>query len=385
MEMNQIYEAVNAATAAAIGETAVLQENLSNIVDIGDEIFNANSVDKYVRKLVDHIGKVVFVNRKYQGAVPSVLRDGWEYGAVLEKISSEMPEATENESWELENGASYDPNIFTKPDVSAKFFNKRTTFEIPLSFTEMQVRGSFSTASQMNGFLSMLFNGVENSATVKNSELIMRTIDNMIGETFYAYNSSGVYTGAGDNRCVNLLALYNAKHPSATLTAAEAYTNPEFIRFASYTMGVYQKRLTRMSRLFNIGGRERFTIPDRLHFVLLTDFAQAANVYLQSDTFHEQFTALPKAEEVPYWQGSGTGYAFSDISKINIVTSSNHTVEASGILGVMFDHDSLGVCNVERRVTTNWNPKAEFFNNWYKFDTGFFNDYNENFIVFYVA
>jgi hypothetical protein len=160
MEMNQIYEAVNAATAAAIGETAVLQENLSNIVDIGTEIFNANSVDKYVRKLVDHIGKVVFVNRKYQGAVPSVLRDGWEYGAVLEKISSEMPEATENESWELEDGASYDPNIFTKPDVSAKFFNKRTTFEIPLSFTEMQVRGSFSGAEQMNGFLSMLFNGV---------------------------------------------------------------------------------------------------------------------------------------------------------------------------------------------------------------------------------
>lgn len=384
MEMNQIYEAVNAATAAAVGETAVLQENLDNIVDIGTEIFNANSVDKYVRKLVDHIGKVVFVNRKYQGAVPSVLRDGWEYGAVLEKISSEMPEATENESWELEDGASYDPNIFTKPDVSAKFFNKRTTFEIPLSFTEMQVRGSFSGAEQMNGFLSMLFNGVENSATVKNSELIMRTIDNMIGETFYAYNSSGVYTGAGDNRCVNLLSLYNTKY-GTTITAAQAYTNPDFIRFAAYTMGVYQKRLTRMSKLFNIGGRDRFTIPDRLHFVLLTDFAQAANVFLQSDTFHEQFTALPKAEEVPYWQGSGTGYAFSDISKINIVTSNNHTVEASGILGVMFDHDSLGVCNVERRVTTNWNPKAEFFNNWYKFDTGFFNDYNENFIVFYVA
>lgn len=384
MEISQIYEAVNTATSEAVGESVIVQENLGNIVDVGNEIFNANSVDKYVRKLVDHIGKVIFVNRKYNGAVPSVLMDGWEYGAVLEKIASEMPEAQENESWGLEDGASYDPNIFTKPDVSAKFFNKRTTFEIPISFTEMQVKGSFSNAEQMNGFLSMLFTGVENSATVKNSELIMRTINNMIGETFYSYNSSGTYTGGGDTRCVNLLALYNAKY-SKSLTAANAVTDPDFIRYASYMMGVYQSRLTRMSRLFNLGGRDRFTTPDRLHFVLLTDFAKAANAFLQSDTFHEEFTRLPKAEEVPYWQGSGTGYALDDITKINVVTSGGHTVTATGILGVMFDHDALGVCNKERRVTTNWNPKAEFFNNWYKFDTGYFNDFNENFVVFYVA
>jgi hypothetical protein len=138
--------------------------------------------------------------------------------------------------------------------------------------------------------------------------------------------------------------------------------------------------------LFNIGGTDKFTPKEFLHVVLLSDFKKAANVFLQSDVFHDNFTELPGAEEVPYWQGSGTGYAFTDISSINIKTASDGTaVNTSGILGVMFDRDALGVTNLDRRVTTNYNPKAEFYNNWYKFDAGYFNDTNENFVVFFVA
>ena len=51
----------------------------------------------------------------------------------------------------------------------------------------------------------------------------------------------------------------------------------------------------------------------------------------------------------------------------------------------MFDRDALGVTNLDRRVTTNYNPKAEFYTNWYKMDAGYFNDTNENFVVFFVA
>lgn len=384
MEIKQVYELVNKATSEILGQETVLQEDLQNVVDIGTELFNASSVDKYVRALVDHIGRVIFVNRPYSGGAPSVLMDGWEYGAVLEKIQAEMPEATENESWELEDGVSYDPNIFYKPTVSAKFFNKKTTFEIPLSFTERQIKGSFSSAEQMNGFLSMLYTAVDNALTVRTDALIMRTINNMIGETFYDMNSGGTYTGAGNTRAVNLLKLYNDTY-SASQTASGCLYDDKFIRFAAYQMGLIQSRLRKISTLYNMGGKKRFTPENRLHFVTLADFSKAADVFLQSDTFHEEFTRMPKSETVPYWQGSGTGYGFSDISSINVVTASNHAVNPSGVLGVMFDRDALGVCNVDRRVTTNYNPKAEFYNNWYKFDAGYFNDNNENFIVFYVA
>lgn len=384
MEIKQIYELMNTVTGEVLGGSVVVNEDLTNIVDIGTAIFNASAVDNYVKSLVNHIGRVIFVNRPYSGNVPSVLMDGWEYGSVLEKISAELPAATENESWELTNGTSYDPNVFYKPTVSAKFFNKRVTFEIPMSFTERQVKESFSNAEQLNGFLSMLYNAVDRSMTVKIDALVMRTINNMIGETLVADFSGGEYTSGSGVKAVNLLYLYNQRY-GTSLTPKNAITEPEFIRFASYEMGVYMSRMSKISNLFNIGGKDRFTPSDMLHVVMLADFKKAANVFLQSDVFHDSFTELPNADVVPYWQGSGTGYDFNDISALNIKTASGSSVTVSGILGVMFDRDALGVTNLDRRVTTNYNPKAEFYNNWYKFDAGYFNDTNENFVVFFVA
>lgn len=382
MEVKQIYELVNNATTQAIGQSDLLQEDLGNLVDVGEAIMNANSLDHYVKSLVDHIGKMVFVNREYKGVAPSVLRDGWEYGAIKEKIAARMPVATENESWELEDGATYDPNMFYKPEVISKFFSKKTTWEIPMSFTEMQAKSAFSSAAQKNGFISMLFTAVENSKNIKTSELIMRCINNMTAETFKNGNTT---------RAVNLLSMFNDTVPEEEqiATAAAAVTNPKFIRYAGYIMGLYKNRMSRMSTLFNIGGEARFTPADRLHVILLSEFAEAAGVFLQSDTFHDTLVQLPKAETVPYWQGTGTSsdaFTFSKVSGINVVPSSGgNAITQTGILGVMFDSEALGVCNENQRVTTNYNPKAEFYTNWYKVDSSYFNDTNENYVVFYVA
>ena len=384
MKVSQIYELMNSVTREVLGEEAVVNEDLSNVVDIGTALFNASAIDAYVKSLVNHIGKVIFVNRPYSGSVPSVLMYGWDFGSVLEKISADIPEATENESWELENGTSYDPNIFYKPSVTAKFFNSKVTFEVPMSFTEKQVKQSFSSAEQLNGFLSMLYNAVDKSMTIKIDSLVLRTINNTIAETIYADYKGADTTPTSGLSAVNLLKLYNDKF-SKTLTAEDAVTDPEFVRFASYTLGLYSDRLSKISTLFNVEGKERFTSTDLLHVVLLSDFAKAADAYLQSDTYHNEFTKLPNAETVPYWQASGTGYDFESVSKIDVKTASNNTVSQTGILGVMFDRDALGVTNLDRRVTTHYNAKAEFYTNWYKFDAGYFNDLSENFVVFFVA
>ena len=385
MQVNQIYEIINDVTKEVLGEKSItVAEDLSNIVDIGKEILNGTDIDNYVKSLVDHIGRVIFVNRKYSGGAPSVLMDGWEFGSILEKITADLPEATENESWELENGTSYDPNIFYQPKVSAKFFNNKVTFEIPMSFTEKQVKSSFSSREQLNGFVSMLYNAIDRSMTIKVDSLIMRTINNFIGETLHAEYPSNDYTAKSTVKAVNLLYLYNMEK-GTNLTADKCLTDTEFIKYSSYMMKLYVSRLGKASTLFNIGKKDRFTPKDMLHIVLLDNFASASDVYLQSDTFHNELTEFPNHETVPFWQGSGENYSFTDVSTIDIKTSGNNTIKATGILGVMFDRESLGVTNLDRRVTSQYNAKAEFFNNWFKFDAGYFNDMNENFVVFFVA
>ena len=386
MEVTQVYNLVNTATAEILGRENPVLEDLSNTVDIGTEIFNANAVDRYVRSLVNHIGRVIFVNRPYSGSVPSVLMDGWEFGSVLEKITAELPTATENESWDLVDGASYDPNIFYQPKVSAKFFNKKVTFEVDMSFTEKQVKQSFSSATQLNAFLSMLYNAVDKAMSIKVDALVMRTINNMTAETLRSeYEDDNGYAAKSGVRAVNLLKLFKDKNPDADITAQNALGSLEFLRFASMTMANYIDRLSKISTLFNVGGKDRFTTRDYLHVVMLAEFKNSASFYLQSDTFHDNYTALPNAETVPYWQGSGTDYSFANTSMIHVNTPQNQEVNASGILCVMFDRDALGVTNQDRRVTTNYNAKAEFWTNFYKFDAGYFNDLNENFVVFFVA
>lgn len=391
MKVTQLHTLVNAVTQEVLGETAVLQEDLSNVVDLGKSIIDSDNVDNYVKKLVNHIGKVVFVNRLYTGGVPSVLMDSWEYGSILEKISADLPEATINETWALEDKKDYSPDVFYKPSVSAKFFNSKVTFEIPMSFTEIQVKESFSSKEQLNGFISMLTTSVENAMTVRLDALIMRTINNMTAETLVAELNTAdagqpvvLDATASGVKAVNLLKLYN-ETVETPLTKEAALTDPDFIRFATYQISMYSDRMSKISTLFNVEKAERFTPKDLQHVVLLSDFAKASETFLASNTYNADKVALPKHETVPYWQGSGVGYGIDDVSTIDVKTSAGNLVKMSGIIGVIFDRDALGVSNLDRRVTTNYNPRAEFYTNFYKFDAGFYNDLSENFVVFFVG
>lgn len=390
MEVNQIYKLMNSVSQEVLGKTELVKEDLTGIVDMGNEVFNQNAVDNYVKSLVNHIGKVVFVNRPYSGKVPSVLMDAWEFGSVMEKISADVPQAEVNDSWNLKDGMEYKQDVFHKPTVTAKFFNSKVTFEVPVSITERQVKESFSSAAQLNGFLSMIYNAVDKSMTIKTDALIMRTINNMIAETLnadkkaFGTGTEPDYSTGSTVRCVNLLNLYNTAK-NQQLTAAQAILDPEFIRFAAYQMGLYADRLGSISTLFNVGGKERFTPKDALHTVLLSDFAKAAQAYLYADTYNNEQVLLPKAETVPSWQATGQDYAFANVSKIDVKSASGAAISIGGVLGVMFDRDALGVTNSDKRVTTNYNAKAEFFNNYYKFDAAYFNDTNENFVVFFIA
>ena len=379
MKVTQLKDIVNSVTGEVLGKTDVVNDDLSNLVDVGNEIFDTDNVDNYVKKLIDRIGQVIFVNRLYAGGVPSVLMDSWEYGSVVEKISADMPEADENDSWNLQNGQTYSQDTFYQPKVSAKFFNSKVTFDVKLSFTTQQVKESFSNVNELNGFISMLETGVKNSMTVKLDGLIMRTINNMTGQ---------ILNSANGLQKVNLLTEYNTAS-GQTLTANKALMDKDFLKFASLTIKKYQARITKMSTLFNAGGKARFTTTDNLHTVLLSDFADSAEVYLLSDTYHNDTVSLPNHETVPYWQGSGKSYAFNDISKIDVkIDAGNKTpkqVTQTGILGVMFDTNALGVSNLNQRTTTSYNARAEFYTNYYKMDAGYFNDLNENFVVFYIA
>lgn len=377
MKVTQIKDLVNSSLKELNGTSELLNEDLSNVVDVGTEIFDTENVDNFVKKLIDRVGSTVFNTRIYQGSAPSVLMTSWEFGSVLEKVDSELPDVEENDSWQLENGKDYSPNIFYQPKVSAKFFNSKVTFDIPISFTQMQVKSAFNSASELNGFLSMLMNNVQNAMTIHIDGLIMKTINNM---------TANILDKKQGLQVVNLLDGYN-KTATTKLTAENALQNADFIKYANLIINTYRDRISKLSTLFNQGQKSKFTPQANQHLVILSDLASASKVYLESDTYHDDNVKISNYDVVPYWQGSGKTYSFDDVSSIDVAIKdgkSTKEIKASGILGVLFDTNAVGVTCQNQRVTTNYNPRAEFYTNFTKFDAGYYNDLNENFIVFTV-
>lgn len=378
MKITQVYPLVNGATKQVLGESAVLQEDLSDVVSVGEQIANANLYDKFVGALLNRIAKSIFSIRAYSGRAPSVLMDYWEFGSIVQKVHMKLPEAEENESWELVDGATYEENQFYKPQVFVKLWNHKTTFEIPISIAEEQLKQSFLNANEMARFVAMLYQGVENSMTLKFDALIMRTINNFIGATI---------DDGGATRNIHLLTEYNTIK-GTSLTSANALYDKDFLRYVAFRMKQIATRLSVYSTLFNIGGTEKHTPRDMLRIILHESVDAGVSAFLQSDTFHEELVKLPQADVVPYWQGSGTSFALTDTTKINVSVldkdGNKVNVEHGNIIGVMFDRDALGVTGYNRRTPSKYVAKAEFYNYWYKEDAGYFNDYNENFVVFLV-
>lgn len=378
MKVTQIKDLVNSSLKEVNGSSQLLKEDLSNVVDVGKELLNNDDVDNFVKKLVDRVGKTVFNDRVYQGSAPSVLMDSWEYGSVVEKIDSDLPNVEENDSWKLEDGKSYDQDIFYQPKVSAKFFNSKTTFDIPMSFTKTQVESAFNSPAELNSFISMLMVKTQNAMTVHLDGLIMKTINNFTANVINAKKGMQV---------VNLLDLYNKTAPTK-VTVDNALTSPDFIKFANFMINTYRDRLTKMSTLFNEAGLNKFTPVDNQHLVILSDLASASKVYLESDTYNQDNVKITNYDTVPYWQGSGTTYGFKDTSKIDVAIkdgAQTKEIIQTGILGVLFDTSALGVSCQNPRTTTAVNARAEFYTNFNKYDAMYYNDLNENFVVFMIA
>ena len=387
MDVKQVAEIVNDSYKQATGQEGIITEDLqtNGVVDTGSQVLSsATAKDNFVNALVDRIGRTWIRQRDYSSELPNMLWDKVEYGSVIQVIKYNMPDAQDTEDWQLVDGQVYEQNRFYAPSVEVKYYNDKITFTIPYSITDLQLKEAFVDGSTLASFVSGLYLYVKNAMTKRVEILVKDTLANLIGETVYADYQGATLSASSHVKAVNLLYLYNDTF-NTSLTAEDAIKTPDFIRFACYILKLYNERMSAMSVLYNIQGRTTWTPKDQKELAILADFKTAADVYLQSTTFHDELTALPTAQSITYWQGTGTSFDFDDVSTIDITTSEGHSVKVTGIVAVLYDKWSCGVCNYDHRVRTHRVEVAEFTNFWDKQDMHMFNDFGENCVVFFVA
>lgn len=397
MKMNQIASVLNnTIEPIATGKIAVVTEDLTNIVDVGNVVLdyvneNNNNFNNYVTNLIDQIGRTIFWDRTYTSKAPNIMVDSWEYGSIMMKTRVEVPDFTENVTWNLQdiwqdsinkyqtagikNYPVLDPFELSIPEAQAKFYNKKNTFELPITIGEKQLKQAFTSASEMQRFISMIENRIRMKQTIATDALIYRTIANFMGLKI------------ADGNYVDLMAAYNTFANKSYTTYDQCVGDPEFLRFASKVIDTYKSYMQEASVLFNNAGYVSFTPDDRMKFVLLKDFEANMKSQLYSTTFHDDYVKLGGYEIVNDWQGSGTTVSSTDRRILNIVcTDGEHDkVINAVVVAAIFDRDGCAVCNEDPRVTSQYNPRGEYTNFFYKWDANYINDNIENGLIFTIG
>ena len=375
-KVEQIYTLVNETAKESMGEKAITVKDVSSLIALGDSVLSsASDTENFLNTLVDRIARTVFSVRRYETDTEGMVRHPFEFGCIVQKIYVDMPEAKQNNSWEI-GKEGYTP-VFApviKPTAKQKLFKGITTWEVDVTIPDYMLRTAFLNETSMATFIDAIFTAMDNMIT-----LALENNANLTRASFIARKlKGGKPCGA-----INLLHEYNTL-TSASLTVESAMMNAEFLAWASRAINLWVKRMSKMSVLFNEEGYKRHTPKDKIVVNLLQDFTSACDTFLGANTFHDELVKLPMYDSVAYWQGAGESFDFDDTSAINIKIDESNTITKKGIIGIVYDYEAMGVTLDERRSTSERNNHDEYTNYYNKANIGYFNDMSENGIVFYL-
>ena len=375
-KVSQIYDLVNQTAKESMGEQAITVKDVSSLIALGDSVLASNTdTENFLNTLVDRIARTVFSVRRYETDTEGMVRHPFEFGCIVQKIYVDMPEAKQNNSWEI-GKEGYTP-VFApviKPTAKQKLFKGITTWEVDVTIPDYMLRTAFLNETSMATFIDAIFTAMDNMIT-----LALENNANLTRASFIARKlKGGKPCGA-----INLLHEYNTL-TSASLTVENAMMNAEFLAWASRAINLWVKRMSKMSVLFNEEGYKRHTPKDKIVVNLSQDFTSACDTFLGANTFHDELVKLPMYDSVAYWQGAGESFDFNDTSAINIKIDESNTITKKGIIGIVYDYEAMGVTLNERRSTSERNNHDEYTNYYNKANIGYFNDMSENGIVFYL-
>lgn len=367
MNTTQIYELLNDVNQQAFGETALAVADVQGLISLGNTVLSSTTnTESFLNTLVQRIGRTIISFRAYRNKFSDMVRNDFEWGAILQKIRVKMPDSVADPAYNLVDGQSIDPWTIYKPDVTQKLFVTRTPYMFAVTIAREQLKEAFTNESMMGAFISAIFGQVRNAMEVSLESLGRLAIANMIAES-----------GA---REIRLVTDYNAE-TGQTVTAATALNNPDFLRYAVARIKSVSDYFEDMGTLYNDGTIETFTPRSDQKLKVLSDFERKLETVVQYSAFNEQMVSLSAFQMVNFWQSQQSA-ANRDSIKIERASDGTETT-VNNIMAVLYDVDALGLYRRDEDVlTTPVNAKGMYYNTYYHLKQLWFNDLSENFAYF---
>lgn len=369
MAVKQIYDIVNLVNKQTMGLTDLTVVDEQGLISLGQTVLTTNGLaDTWLNSLAQRIGRTIISFREYKSKYSDMVLDSMQWGNIVQKIKVSMPEATEDESYNLVEGESVDMYKVANPEVKQTFFTSETPYQFFVTVKRNQLQEAFTSEGAMNGFIGAIYGEVQNAIELSLESLARNCINNFIGLKI------------NDTKQINLLDMYNTE-TNKTLTVKTCLHDKDFLAYCVSRINLYSKYMENMSSEYNDGTQTRHTPKSLQHLRVLEDFESRLETVVQYQAFRDNYVKLNNYHTTSFWQ------SIKKPSDINVKIASDGTaVNYSGIVAVLYDRDALGLYKKDSwNSTTPFNSAGGYYNTYYHHKELYFNDLSENFVVFVIA
>lgn len=387
--VSQGYAIVNDAYNETIGKNSTTVIDATNIVDCGRTLAQLDLLDGFYGKITNKIAKTVAYVLSYKADGRNIIHDAISYGAFIEKIYVDHLDASKTPSFDIAlngntitdasgNAYNYTPyNINKTYSIDTKIFGKCTTWTLEFETDTNVLRRAFNSESQMIAFIDSIFVKAQTDIELQKEGLVTLAIN------------TGIETAVHGGCVRNLLKEYNTKF-SKSLTKANCWFDADFIKWANLEINRTIKLMAKPSTRYNPASYLNASTRDSIELEVLSFFADASKVFLESGTYHDDKVALSGTySEIPFWQFNSEDVALaSKVSVKNADVWANGSTALDftqdGIIAIARDKDAVA-CIFENNYSWSMpNPRARKNAYGYDFERGYMVEPHANFIVFIV-
>lgn len=383
----QIYGIVNEVAQQAMGAKAITVIDNTGLIALGNTVLgSSDTVNNFINALTDRIGRTIVSFRAYHSHFPDFERDSIEWGNILQKLKVGMPDAEEDQSYNLVDGTSVDQYKINKAKVNQLLFTTETPWQTHITVHLDELEKAFIDSTAMGTFISGMFGEVQNRIELAMENLSMDCVNNYIAEIYSREKDEGT-----KNRTFKLVTLYkNATGVDHTTEPLNALDDEEFLKFTVRTINRISSTMEYMTTgIFNTPANvedetntsvyTRHTPKSEQKLMLFIDMVNALKTNINSKAFNMEQVAIDiPFMTVPFWQAIDTPAGIS-ISK----TASNATATVPNVMGILYDREAMGVYKKQyNSLTSPVNAAGRYYNVFYHMRTLFFNDLTENAVIF---
>ena len=380
----QIYTIVNEVASQAMGSNALAVVDNAGLVALGNTVLGSNETkNNFINALTDRIGRTIVSFRAYHSHFPDFERDSIEWGNILQKLKIAMPDAEEDQSYNLVDGTSVDQYKINKAKVNQLLFTNEAPWQTHITVHLDELEKAFIDSTAMGAFISGMFGEVQNRIELAMENLSMDCINNYMAELILRKKSK-------PTRIIHLLQEFLDKTGTDyTTKPLEALNSPDFLSFVIRTINTISTTMEYMtSGIYNdtvdiadqAGSvNTRHTPKSEQELMLYIELVNALKTNINSKAFNMDQVAIDiPFKTVPFWQSMKTP------ANIDIKPASGGVeVKQPLIMGIMFDREAMGTFKKNyTSLTSPINAAGKYYNVFYHMITMYFNDLTENAVLF---